>query len=221
MEADFFCTFYFFILQLWTERNKLKIISRELFSSGLYKIQTDTQGVFFIRPHYLKSISPDIFLSRDEYSEEESEDFIDAGLVTATECKAVEYLARSEQCRSALYTKLIQKGYEKVNINAALDYLESVNYLSDERFARSWLSNRKINHTEGKTRLQAELASRGISKEIIDSALNEFFSENDEREIARKAYEKLRRKGKTGDKLISAMLRLGFSYKMINEIITS
>ena len=100
----------------------------------------------------------------------------------------------------------------------ALDLLESKNYLSDQRFARAWLNTRRINHFEGRSRLLAELLSRGISKDVAAPAIEEFFTENDEEEICRKAYEKFLKQGKEGDKLINAMMKAGFTYKMFKSM---
>lgn len=134
------------------------------------------------------------------------------------ELKAIDYLSRYEQCRSGLHKKLIDRGFDEETVNAVLDDLEEKKYLSDDRFAKSWLNTRKINHAEGRARLQTELLSRGLSREVVKNALDDFFSENDETEIARRALDKLTRKGKAGDKLIAAMIRQGFSYKMVMEI---
>ena len=101
----------------------------------------------------------------------------------------------------------------------ALDYLEKRGYLSDERFARAWLNTRRINHYEGRSRLLAELMSRGISKEVSLVAINAFFEENDEEEICRKALEKLTKRGKSGEKLIAAMIQAGFPYKDFKDML--
>ena len=101
----------------------------------------------------------------------------------------------------------------------ALDYLEKRAYLSDERFARAWLHDRRINHFEGRTKLAGELAARGIGREVATAALDEFFTENDEAQICQKAYEKFTRQGKEGEKLMAAMMRAGFTYKMIKDTV--
>ena len=49
-------------------------------------------------------------------------------------------------------------------IDKVLSFLESKNYLSDERYAAAWLNDRRINHYEGQTKLLLELQSRGIDK---------------------------------------------------------
>ena len=90
-------------------------------------------------------------------------------------------------------------------------------YLSDLRFAIAWLNTRRTNHYEGRSRLAAELATRGIARDVAGKALDEFFTENDEMEICRKAYEKLS-KSKSGEKLTAAMLRQGFTQKQIRNL---
>lgn len=166
-----------------------------------------------MRPEYLKTISKEDFLTETVFEDEKSSEILDAGLITACECKAVDYLSRCEQCRAGLIKKLLDKGYQKEHIEPALDFLESKNYLSDSRFCRSWLNMRKINHAEGRTKLMNELLSRGIPKNTASTALDEFFMENDENEIAERCFQKLTKQGKTGDKLIAAMISRGFSWK--------
>ncbi len=142
---------------------------------------------------------------------------MDAGRTCAVELKAVGYLARAEQSRFGLSRKLIEKKYDKKYVEAALTYLEGRGYLSDLRYATAWLNTRKINHYEGRSRLSAELAARGIARDVAMAALDEFFSENDEDEICRKAYEKLS-KNKSDEKLTAALMRAGFSLKQIKSI---
>lgn len=189
----------------------------EPLSNGLCRITPDEGAVFYIRKEYLISVDFDSIYAGVEFSEEETSELLDAGFAAVCELKAVSYLARCEQCRFKLSNKLIQKGFEKKYVEQSLNYLESVNLLSDSRFATAWLNGRKTNHSEGRTRLLAELLGRGISREVATSALDEFFLENNEEELCKKAYEKLS-KTKSGEKLISALVKVGFSYKMVKNI---
>lgn len=186
--------------------------------SGMYKIVGEEGAAFFIRKEYLPHVNFDSILPGAEFLNKEEDELLDAGLASVVELKAVDYLARAEQSRFGLTRKLTEKKYEKKYINMALDLLESKNYLSDQRFARAWLNTRRINHFEGRSRLLAELLSRGISKDVAAPAIEEFFTENDEEEICRKAYEKFLKQGKEGDKLINAMMKAGFTYKMFKSM---
>ncbi|MDD7768796.1 MAG: regulatory protein RecX [Treponema sp.] len=187
--------------------------------AGMYKVIPTEGTSFFVRPEYLPGINFDLIDKDVEYNDSQTEIFLDAGLACVVELKAVAYLARCEQSRFGLNRKLTEKGFEKKYIMMALDLLESKNYLSDFRFSTAWLHSRKINHYEGRSRLLSELMSRGISKEISNQALDEFFEENDEMEICKKACEKLVKKGKKDEKLIAAMMQAGFSYKMIKLVL--
>ena len=187
--------------------------------SGMFKLTPEEGSAFFVRKEYLPE---GLFERIDvglEFDDEETDSLLDAGLTCAVELKAVGYLARAEQSRFGLTRKLIEKKYDKKYVEAALTYLEWRGYLSDLRFATAWLNTRKINHFEGRSRLSAELAARGIARDVANKALDEFFTENDEDELCRKAYEKLS-KSKADEKLIAALLRSGFSMKQIKSIIS-
>ena len=186
--------------------------------AGMFKVAAETGAAFYVRQNYLPSVELDSILPGVEFVGHQEDELLDAGLASAVELKAVEYLARAEQSRFGLTRKLTEKKYSRQYIEMALDFLEQKNYLSDERFARAWLNSRRINHFEGRTKLLAELMSRGISKDISLAAIETFFSENDEAEICRKAYKRFVEKGKTDQKLVAAMLNAGFSYKMIKEV---
>ena len=185
--------------------------------SGMFKLTPEEGSAFYIRKDYLPE---GLFEKIDvgvEFLEEEVDSLLDAGLTCAVELKAVSYLARAEQSRFGLTRKLIEKKYDKKYVEAALTYLEGRGYLSDVRYAAAWLNTRKINHYEGRSRLAAELAARGIARDVASAALDEFFTENYEEEICRKAYEKLS-KNKSDEKLTESLIRAGFSLKMIKRV---
>ena len=187
--------------------------------SGMFKLTPEEGSAFFVRKEYLPE---GLFERIDvglEFDDEETDSLLDAGLTCAVELKAVGYLARAEQSRFGLTRKLIEKKYDKKYVEASLTYLEGRGYLSDLRYATAWLNTRKINHYEGRSRLSAELTARGIARDVANKALDEFFTENDEDELCRKAYEKLS-KSKADEKLIAALLRSGFSMKQIKSIIS-
>jgi len=148
---------------------------------------------------------------------EDEEDIIDAGFCYVAESKALSYLARAEQSRFNLTRKLGAKGIERRCIEKVLDYLEREGLLSDARFARAWLNTRKINHSEGRARLSSELAFRGIARDVADAALDEFFSENSEEAICKKALEKCRLRRMREDKIINYLRQHGFSQKTIRS----
>lgn len=193
------------------------ITATEKISTGCLKITVAPESSFFIRTSYLLTVAPEAIAEGAEFNGDAEQDLLNAGLCYSAERKAVDYLIRAEQSRFSLERKLAEKGFEKQYVARALDFLEGERYLSDERFARAWLNARKVGHCEGRRRLECELAVRGIKKTVAAAALDEFFGENSEEEICRKAVEKCRRQKVPEDKLLKKLSLKGFSLKMIEK----
>ena len=185
---------------------------------GVMEITPDAGSAFFLRTVYLKQVKEEALVP-GVFSDEEAADILHAALVYSAEVAAMTYLARAEQSRFGLTQKLLHKGIDKHAVAEALDYLESVHYLDDGRFAAAWLRSRSIDHAEGRIRLSAELAGRGISKEDSKTALDEFFSEHDEAALCRKAYKKCVRIHKDEDKVRASLLRSGFTSAEIKAVL--
>ncbi|MCQ2982056.1 MAG: recombination regulator RecX [Treponemataceae bacterium] len=187
----------------------------------VYQLTFLTLPPFYLRLEYLDF--PDhagTLTPNTTYTDEAYADLIQAGLAFAAERKALEYLNRSEHSRFGLTRKLTDKGHNAAAICKACDYLEGRNWLSDRRFAESFLRNRSISRAEGRTRLLGELTSRGIDRHIANEALDAFFEEKDEAQILERAVDKLRRQGKKEEALERSLLRLGFSYKDIKRVLS-
>lgn len=181
------------------------------------KIAVAEGPAFFIRTDYLLRVAPDAICIGAEFAEADNDDILDAGFCYAAERKAAAYLARAEQSRFMLTKKLLAKKIERKYVESALDYLENVGLLSDERYARAWLAARKIHHCEGRTRLASELASRGISQHIARYALDKFFEEYSEEAQCMRALEKCLRQNISNEKIYARLVRLGFSQKAIKQ----
>lgn len=207
-------------------------------SSGLLKI-TNSEGVSFLtRGEYFNNEEKKLFFEAhtnakqsglqenivDKYISIEktqlTEDLLgillNAVRTYSAEIQAMAYLNRAEHSRFQLEIKLKKKSFSSTEIRLALDYLSAQGFLDDARFARAWLNTRHINKKEGRWRLASELALRGISFDIANKALDDFFSENSEREICYKALKKQMRKYSDKTKLVRSMQKLGFSVRLIN-----
>ncbi len=132
---------------------------------------------------------------------------------------AVRSLARCEQCRFSLERKLEKKEFSPEDIKEALDYLEANNYLSDERYAETWVRSHCAFKPMGAMRLIRELRMKGLSNEIAKRTVAAFFETVDESVLCRQAYQKLSRKLKNEQKIIKSLADSGFSYKMIQSVL--
>ena len=127
---------------------------------------------FFIRTDYLVSVAPEKLCCGAFFSDEETEDIVQAGFAFAAERQALSFLNRSEHSRFMLELKLAKKGHAKDASAKALDRLEKEKLLDDFRFAQAWLHNRLIKKAEGPSRLRksrVRLAANGKCRTIVQS----------------------------------------------------
>lgn len=85
---------------------------------------------------------------------------------------AMDLLARREHGRVELSRKLRLRGATADLIEAALDRLAEQGLLSDTRFLQCFVASR-ARGGHGPLRIREDLASRGLPREAIDSALRE------------------------------------------------
>src|SRR5512139_848179 len=85
--------------------------------------------------------------------------------------RALRLLARREHSRFELARKLAQAGFDETDIAALLDELENKSWLSDRRFAESWIADHRAK--AGSVKLAYELRQRGVSDAIIEAVLGE------------------------------------------------
>ena len=131
--------------------------------------------------------------------------------------RAIKYLSaiKSEkQVKDYLYTK----GYSRKVVDFVLLKLKEYNYINDENFAKIYIQNYQIK--KGKKLLEFELQTKGISREII-STLLEDFDDNLEcmRALAEKFLKNKPRDKKTAIKLSNHLFSKGYAYEKINKIL--
>jgi regulatory protein len=85
--------------------------------------------------------------------------------------RALRYLARREHSRFELARKLAQAGFDEMDIAALLDEFEQKNWLSDRRFAESWVADHRAK--AGSVKLAHELRQRGVNEDIIEAVLGD------------------------------------------------
>jgi len=94
-------------------------------------------------------------------------------------------------------------------------------YVNDDTFAHSYASSRVRTKPVGRSRLARELATKKVSRERIDEALNTLFAEVPEETLIEQAIDRrLRTHGSPRDRAASKRMfehlaRLGFEYDLI------
>jgi regulatory protein len=100
--------------------------------------------------------------------------------------RALRLLARREHSRVELVRKLGQAGFAASDIAPLLDEFEAKNWLSDRRFAESYVADHRAK--AGSVKLAYDLRQRGVSDVVIESVLSE--NRDSELERAREVWQK-------------------------------
>ena len=100
--------------------------------------------------------------------------------------RALGLLARREHSRAELARKLEQAGFFAADIAPLLDGFEAKKWLSDQRFAESYVADHRAR--AGSVKLAYDLRQRGVNDAIIDSVLGE--NRDSELERAREVWQK-------------------------------
>lgn len=124
-----------------------------------------------------------------------------------------------KECRDYLYKKIFEKKLDKNYIDRIIEKLKSKNYLNDVRFAKYYVENRFSKKGVSSKRLRMELIKKGISKEIIEETLAG--SERNDAEEIKKMIAKKRSKYPDDEKLTAYLVRQGFQYDLVRELVRS
>ncbi len=133
--------------------------------------------------------------------------------------RALRLLARREHSRAELSRKLEAAGFARAETGLLLDDFESKNWLSDLRFAESYVADHRAR--AGSIKLAYDLRQRGVADSTIESVLNDNRdSELDRaREIWRKKFNALPNNAAEKAKQIRFMQSRGFTGEVIRRAI--
>lgn len=133
---------------------------------------------------------------------------------------AVALLARREHSRRELLRKLLKRSDDQKLIEQVLDELVERNYLSEERFAESYVRAR-AGRGFGPLKIRAELKDRGLSDALIERYLSADFDWCEQlAQVCEKKYgSAVIEVGKERHKQTRFFLQRGFSYEQINQLL--
>ncbi len=82
--------------------------------------------------------------------------------------KALKLIARRDHFRAELVEKLRRKGFDDDGIESALERLDELGLLDDERLARRFVEFRSVDRGWGERRLVNELRKRGVDGDLAE-----------------------------------------------------
>src|SRR5438034_817005 len=80
-------------------------------------------------------------------------------------------LTARSRTRAELTGQLAKRGYPDEVSNRVLDRLADVGLIDDADFAEQWVQSRRANKGKSKRALAAELHTKGVDNEVIDTVL--------------------------------------------------
>jgi len=98
--------------------------------------------------------------------------------------RVIRYLVYKDRSRNEIIRYLNGKKFSADAVNETLIFLESNDYINDERFAMQFGRSRIVNKKIGRLRLGLELRGKGLERQIIEETLNSLYEEYDEKKIA-------------------------------------
>lgn len=132
--------------------------------------------------------------------------------------RTIEWLYIRPRSAKELTTYLRSKKLDPDEINSLISNLQLKGYQNDEQFTQWWFSQRQAKHKSNRY-IVNELRAKGISSEV----LNKYYEEHviDDKTAIQELITKKRLLQKYSDKqkLYSYLLRQGFSYDLIKEVV--
>jgi regulatory protein len=141
---------------------------------------------------------------------------------------ALRALMRRAHSVQEMEQKLARRADNELLVRVVMARLKENGQLDDEHYAQQFTRNRTQSRKQGKFRIQRELRARGVSDRLINSALEESATPNDQAAMVRqrierklKSYRGPKNAEKTDDKKIASiygsLLRAGFPSDVIRK----
>ncbi len=183
----------------------------------------------YIDGQFFMSVSDEIIARRllyenKEIGEDEIPEISRNVLVRKARERLLYALDRRLHSEKELREKL-RRDYPPDIIDAAINELDSLGLIDDEAFAKAFCEHRKEALKKGPYAIRQELILKGVSRDIIDIVLDEYFCDEDDefesaKEVARK-YQNDLDTPKGRQRLFAALTRKGFSYGVIRRVMRS
>jgi regulatory protein len=104
--------------------------------------------------------------------------------------RALDYLAHKPRTEQEVRRKLERQDLPRPVVDDVVARLYELNYLDDEEYAHDYVRNRFASKKYGPVRLQRELVERGVDRALAETAVADFFADEDPTAAARTHAEK-------------------------------
>lgn len=139
--------------------------------------------------------------------------------------KAYGYLARRDHSEGELKSKLLKKFAPERLVERVITRLKKFGYVDDSKFARGWITSRLSAKPRGRIIIKRELLAKGVNNELVEKTLDLVYNrDREKKELVRLLnlrVNKYPRTRKGRHKLISYLLRRGFLWEDVRELLES
>ena len=176
---------------------------------------------------YLLTVDEDFWFSSGYVSGDEIDDgdlaaFKEAAGSRLAFNSAMFSLDMRDHSEKEIRQKLIRK-YDAQSVDSAVEKLIGLGLINDRRYAELLTRELFERKKYGKTRVKSELYRRGIAAEIINEVIEAYEEDNDSDnvekivDIIRKKYYNKLIDEKSRQKVVAALVRLGYSFSDIRQ----
>lgn len=134
--------------------------------------------------------------------------------------RALEWLLSRPHSEREFIDYLKRKKIDTELIEILLDEFKEKKYLNDEYFAKWWIENRRRSKLSSSKKIIYELRSKGVNSQIIEDQIhNEPNSEEQALKLLIEKKLKMPRYSNDKEKLKAYLIRQGFSYSLVKELL--
>lgn len=184
-----------------------------------YKVYIDGQFAFVL---YKGELSRYHLSEGDEIEGEVYRRIRTDVIVKRAKLRAMHLLNDMGRTETQLKQKLRQGNYTEDVIEEAVAYVKSFGYINDEEYARSFIESRK--EKKSRKEIYAQLCQKGLDKEVIERAFEDFYDSDDSKEAIKALMRKRNYDPETADaaetrRLLAYLMRKGFNYEDIRHVV--
>ena len=197
----------------------MKVTKLESVTKTKYKVYLDEQFAFVL---YKGELSRYKIQEEQELSQEVVGQIKDDVLKKRAKLRAMHLLNHMDRTEQQLRDRLKRDLYSEDIIEIAIQYVKSFGYIGDRGYARRYVESKQ--NVKSRAEIKMALMQKGISKDIIQSVLEDCYEEQDELSTIRRILEKKRFVEDTATdvekkKMFEYLLRKGFHYDDIRQVI--
>ena len=184
-----------------------------------YKVYVDGQFAFVL---YKGELSRYHIAEDSELEEKTYQSIRKEIILKRAKLRAMHLLNDMGRTESQLRTKLLRNDYPSDIVEEAIAYVKSFGYINDAEYTRSFIENRK--EKKRKKEIYAALCQKGLPKDLIETALEECYADDDsiaaiEAIVRKKKFDPKSTDYKEMQKMMGYLVRKGFRYDDIRQVI--